>query len=329
MQTLRSQAKNIGLGVAIYHLYHAPKGMIYHYVKRDPIRRAIDSQAKLEMENAVYQLQPLPGFGTGNALEIHFLSGKQFWYQTCFCAYSMAQQSKVNLSPVIYDDGTLAPNHYIEFKRIFPNVRIITKEVIQAQLETHLPEQQFPYLRQRRLTYPNLRKLTDIHIGSSGWKLVLDSDMLFFQPPTFLINWLRSPQVPCHMVDVETAYGYSQSLMTSLAGVSIPDRINVGICGLNSDDLDWHELEFWCKTLIEQEGTHYYQEQAIVAMLMARQNCAIAAEADYLVLPDRAEVLSPKAVLHHYVADSKPWYFRYGWRNAVIGRKAEGNRQKL
>jgi len=180
-----------------------------------------------------------------------------------------------------------------------------------------LPEQQFPYLRQRRLAYPNLRKLTDIHAGASGWKLVLDSDMLFFRPSTFLLDWLRSPQVPCHMVDIETAYGYSDKLMASLSGTTIPERINVGICGLNSSTLDWNELEFWCKTLIEQEGTHYYQEQALVAMLMARQACAIAPAKDYLVMPTCAEVKAPQAVLHHYVSDSKPWYFRYGWKNAI------------
>ncbi len=321
MQTFKTQAKKLGLGVAMYRLYHAPKGMIHRYVKRDPIRRAIDRQSQQAMAAAAYHLKPLPDFGTGAALEIHFLSGRNFWYQTCFCAYSMAQHSRVNLRLVIYDDGTLEPSHESEFQRIFPNVRIVSQATIQAQLEANLPQQQFPTLRQRRLAYPNLRKLTDIHAGSTGWKLVLDSDMLFFRSPTLLLDWLRAPQAPCHMVDVETAYGYSSSLMASLTGNPIPDRINVGICGLNSSTLDWDELEFWCKTLIEQEGTHYYQEQALVAMLMARQPCTIANASDYIVLPDRTEVCAPRAVLHHYVADSKPWYFRYGWRNSVPSSK--------
>lgn len=320
MQTLRSQAKTMGLGVAMYHLYHAPKGMIQRYCKRDPIRRAIDAQARLAMENATYQLPPVPTFDTSTAFDIHFLSGENFWYQTCFCAYSMAVQSQVNLRPIIYDDGSLKTSYQEELRRIFPNVEIVTLERTQARLDEWLPQQQFPYLRQRRLTYPNLRKLTDIHVGSSGWKLVLDSDMLFFRSPTFLLDWLRSPQTPCHMVDVETAYGYSSTLMTSLAGTPIPDWINVGICGLNSTTLDWDELEFWCKTLIEREGTHYFQEQAIVAMLMARHTCAIAPSCDYRVMPDRPEVLAPSAVMHHYVADSKPWYFRHGWKGIASSR---------
>ncbi|MGI0488909.1 hypothetical protein ACN4EK_26165 [Pantanalinema rosaneae CENA516] len=322
MQLLKLPARNLGLGVALYRLYHAPKGLIRRYLQRDPIRRAIDAQGQLQMEKAAYALPPLPDFGTGNPFDVYFLSGKRFWYQTCFCAYSMAYHSQVNLRPVIFDDGTLALHYQAELQRIFPNAQIISHAVIQSRLETDLPESQFPYLRQRRLSYPNLRKLTDIHIGSSGWKLVLDSDMLFFRSPTFLLNWLRSPQQPCHMVDVETAYGYSPTLMASLAGTPIPHRINAGISGLNSSTLDWDKLEFWCKTLITQEGTHYYQEQAMVAMLMAAgQPCAIAPETDYKVMPDRAEVLAPKAVLQHYVADSKPWYFRYAWKRAVVNAK--------
>ena len=119
------------------------------------------------------------------------------------------------------------------------------------------------------------------------------------------------------MVDVETSYGYSEALMTSLAQAEIPQRLNVGICGLKSDDIDWEQLESWCKQMIEKEGTHYYQEQAITAILMAGKPCAIAPEKEYIVMPQREEVVNPQAVLHHYVADSKSWYFHYGWKHIL------------
>jgi hypothetical protein len=40
--------------------------------------------------------------------------------------------------------------------------------------------------------------------GSQGWKLVLDSDMLFFRRPDFLLAWLAAPDRPLHMVDVRS-----------------------------------------------------------------------------------------------------------------------------
>ncbi len=312
---MSSIVKKLGLGRMVYWSYYAPKSLVQRWIQRDPFRRSIDAWGQHQMEAAAYQLQPLSV--QQNPAEIHFLSGRMFWYQTCFCAYSMVQQAKMYLRPVIYDDGTLQAQHRAAIQRIFPDVRMIDYQEIEAHLDANLPRHKFPALRSNRLTYPHLRKLTDIHAGSQGWKLVLDSDMLFFHSPTLLMDWLRSPQSACHMVDIKTVYGYSSDLMTELAGVPIPERINVGVCGLQSEAMDWEELEFWCKTMIDREGKSYYQEQAITAMLMARQpRMAVPAEA-YVVMPDRQEVLSPQAILHHYVDKSKPWYFRYAWKHII------------
>ncbi|OLP17816.1 glycosyl transferase [Leptolyngbya sp. 'hensonii'] len=310
-------AKQFHLGRVAYWSFHYPKGVIQRTFRRDPIRRSFDEKARQQMEATAYSLTPITLASGPDTPEIHFLTGAGFWYQTCFCAYSMMQQADRYLRPVIYDDGSLEQVHQAAIQRLFPDVRILQRREIEARLNQWLPLQKFPWLRSRRLAYPQLRKLTDIHVGSQGWKLVLDSDMLFFQPPTLLLDWLESPQHPCHMVDVENAYGYSEQLMTALAGSPIPDLVNVGVCGLQSEAIDWEEMEFWCKTLIEQEGSHYYQEQALTAMLMARYPRKVAPAAQYQVLPSRREVMRPTATLHHYVADSKPWYFRYGWRHAV------------
>lgn len=314
---LHQLATNLNLGVIFYKLYYAPKGFLQKSFRKGSINMALNYWAQMHMEQAAYHLEPVAGDASVTHLEIYFLSGRKFWYQTCFCAYSMIRYTEMNLRPVIYDDGTLGKKYAEEIQRIFPDARIISIEEIEARLDEYLPPSKFPYLRERRANYPNMRKLTDIHAGSSGWKLVLDSDMLFFKPPAFLLNWLKSPQKPCHMVDVETSYGYSEALMVSLAQAEIPERLNVGICGLKSENIDWEQLEFWCKTMIEREGTHYYQEQALTAMLMAGQSCAIAPAEQYLVMPEREEVINPQAVMHHYVADSKPWYFRYGWRHVL------------
>jgi hypothetical protein len=313
---LRQLAKQWKLGTIAYRLYYAPKGFLQKCARQGVVNMAMDSWLQTQMEQAAYRLPAIVP-KTDTPLDIYFLTGKKFWYQTCFCAYSMAQQTDLLLRPVIYDDGSLERPYQDAIRRIFPNAKIILKPDIDATIDQHLPQTKFPYLRERRLNYPNIRKLTDIHVGSTGWKLVLDSDMLFFRTPEFLLNWLQSPQQPCHMVDTETAYGYSDTLMSALAKASIPERLNVGICGLKSEDIDWEQLEYWCKTLIEQQGTHYYQEQALIAMLMASKPRAVAIVEDYIVLPTQAEVMHPKAVLHHYVADSKSWYFRYSWKHVL------------
>ena len=40
---------------------------------------------------------------------------------------------------------------------------------------------------------------------------------------------------------------------------------------------------------------------------------------DYIVMPGESECQASTAALHHYVAESKRWYFRTNWRRALEG----------
>ncbi|MFQ4138587.1 glycosyl transferase [Nodosilinea sp. PGN35] len=311
-------AKQLGLGVAFYRLYHQPRQFVQRWRRVGLSHLADLAHDQRQMERAAAALPPLAP-RSGPPLEVYYLSGRKFWYQTVFCFYSLALQTDLNVQLVVVDDGTLSHRYQNLIRQVCPTVRFVLATEIETRLNAVLPWERYPTLRSRREAYPNLRKLTDIHAGTTGWKLVLDSDMLFFRPPTALLDWLKNPQTPCHMVDVETSYGYSPALMERLAGVPIPEQINVGITGLQSDALDWDELEHWCRTQIEQAGSHYYQEQGLIAMLMARHDCCVMPPEDYIVMPGPAEVISPQAQLHHYVAESKPGYFRHGWKHIVNG----------
>ncbi|MBD2345480.1 glycosyl transferase [Anabaena subtropica] len=310
-------ARKLGLGVAFYRLYYAPKGYLEKLMRWGFINTYLTNVGKKRMENATFQLPSISVNQSSDILDIYFMTGKKYWYQTCFCAYSMIDQTQTNIRPIIYDDGTLEEIHINEIIRIFPNAKILYLKDIEPILDNYLPTSKFPYLRERRLKQPLLRKLTDFHVGSQGWKLFLDSDMLFFKPPTFLLNWLKFPDYPCYMVDIFNAYGYPQDLMTSLAGAKIPDLVNIGIFGLKSEDIDWEQIEYWLKNLIETEGTHYNVTQCLSAMFLAGKKCTVVPAEDYIVMPNQEEVIQPQAVLHHYVADSKPGYFRYAWKHII------------
>jgi hypothetical protein len=283
------------------------------YLKHDPLNRRFNIW---EMQAQVDRLSPLQP--TPDPLEVCFLTGQRFWYQTCLCAYSLIKQMGQYIRPVIYDDGTLTQFYIAKIRRLFPDAKIFTAAAIEAQLNRVLPVDRYPMLRSQRLSYFHLRKLTDVHVGGTGWQLVLDSDMLFFHRPQQLLDWLQQPQAPCHMMDLKNAYGYSPELMAHLAGCPIPERINVGICGLNSSTIDWDQVESWCRLLLEKEGHHYFQEQALAAMLIAQSSSPVVmSSTDYVLMPSRSETLSPRAVMHHYVDYSKPWYFRHAWRRVV------------
>ena len=278
-----------------------------------PINQWRNRRGRLAMVAAAKVLPPLPP-PPANAPDVCFLTGRRFWYQTAFCFWSLCRYAGRQLRAAFYDDGTFDDSLRAECVRMFPGARLHDAREIEASLDEHLPVTRFPTLRARRLVYPNLRKLTDVHAGAHGWRLVLDSDMLFFRRPDLLLAWLDAPARPLHMVDVKDAYGYSSALLASLVGAPVPRRLNVGLCGLRSDDLDWDRLETWCRCLQEAEGTSYYQEQALVAMMLAGRECTVAPPADYILMPDEHESRRPRAVMHHYVDLSKRGYFRHAWK---------------
>lgn len=307
-------------GRFLYGVYHAPIGAVRHFFSAGgPFERRRTEQGRREMEQAAFSLSPPPD-GIGPALEIHLLTGRNFWSQTAFCLWTFARQSNRRLAPVIYDDGSLTAEFRQPLSRLFPAVRFVDRSETVARLDKFLPAARFPTLRERWINYPNIRKLIDPHLGSSGWKLVMDSDLLFFREPAFLLKWLQSPAQPLHAVDCETSYGYTRPLMNELAGASVADLINVGLTGLDGSELDWERLEQWCTTLIARERTSYYLEQALIAMLIAGRKCAIAPAEDYVTLPVEPEASACRAVMHHYVADSKRAYFQRNWRRTNLVR---------
>jgi len=276
-----------------------------------------ERRGRRAMVAAARRLPPLP-VPPPDVPEVCFLTGRRFWYQTAFCLWSLCQQTGRSLRAAFWDDGTFDAALVAECARLFPGSRVVSSQEIEAELERQLPAARFPILRARRLEYPHLRKLTDVHSGRHGWRLVLDSDILFFRRPDLLLAWLAAPDQPLHMVDVQDAYGYSKALMESLAGNPIPRWLNVGVCGLRSDEIDWDRMESWCRRLQEAEGTSYYQEQALTAMLLAGRKCRVALADDYRLMPSEDEAKRPTAVMHHYVDLSKRGYFRHAWRRVGL-----------
>jgi hypothetical protein len=309
--------RRLKLGPLWLALYHMPVGRLRESFRHGgPWQQRRTARGRREMEIAAAKL-PMPTVQDGAPLHVHLLTGAQFWYQTAFCLHTLATQARRPVHPTIYDDGTLTPSHEKSLQRLFPSARFVGQSVTLQQLDRLLPRATFPFLRERWDNYPNIRKLIDPHLGSRGWKLVLDSDLLFFHQPTLLLEWLDAPTRPLHGIDALRSYGYSDALLAQIAEAPLPDRLNVGLCGLKSEELDWSRVENICRQLITKEGTHYFLEQALVAILLAGQSCTVAPAEMYQTLPQLPEALECEAVMHHYVAHSKRWFFQHNWRRAA------------
>jgi hypothetical protein len=267
-----------------------------------------------EMIRAAFELPAIHSFKDG--LPVYFLTGERYLYQTLFCIRSLSLASREKFRFILVDDGTFNQKLITIAKRLLPGAEIITAEMIAENLARVLPQQHFPVLNKKRGVYPHIRKLTDIHtIAGNRWKLVLDSDMLFWHNPSELIDWLKSAdKQPLTLIDCVQSYGYSIALMEKLCGKQISKLLNVGAVGLESEAIDWEKLERWIQVLEDQEGTSYYLEQALTAMIIGGKDQIALGLPDYVVGPDDLEGHNRQAKLHHYVDLSKKRYFIDLWK---------------
>jgi hypothetical protein len=298
----------------INYLYRYPLSAINRYSRFGGYlnyRRILHGSA--QMKKAAAKLPPLPSSPGGVA--IYFLTGKKYLYQTLFCIQSLLKVSKVKYNFVLVDDGSFDEAFIKYMNNAVPGAEIITQVAIKENLNNHLPAHLFPVLHHKRGVYPHIKKLTDIHtLPGSNWKLVIDSDMLFWAEPAAILDWLKEPTKPLYMLDCKNSYGYSKNLMEELSGLKIPDLLNVGVIGLDSSKIDWHKLEKWTAILEEKEGSSYFLEQALTAMLIGETEAAVLPADEYMVNPQMKAIEEKTGVLHHYVDLSKEGYFKKAWR---------------
>jgi len=298
-----------------YAFYYRPKGWLKKIIKNGLFNSLKIENGRKAMVNASASLKITEP--PADAAEVYFLTGKKFWPLTAFCMYSMAKQSDNKLRAVFVDDGSLDESIIKTMQMQFPGCIVKTSSQIETDIKTYLPASKYPVINQKRAIYPHIKKLTDVHAGSKGWKIVLDSDMLFFKKPAEMLQWLNDPQQPFFLYDPIYSYHYSIKLMEQFAGNSIIPNLNVGAIGLKSESIDWDKLETWIAQLEAKEGTNYLLEQALSAMLVANDEPIIADKKEYIVMPEGSEVEHPSATLHHYVADSKEWYYKKAWQQVI------------
>lgn len=304
-------------GRLIYNLWHRPFAAARNSMRHGgPFVQKRNARGECAMRIAAAQLPPFPVRDPAGApFTVNLLTGRKFIHQTAFCLHSLARVCPGLLHAEIYDDGSLDRENSALLRRLSPTLCIHDFAETQGRLEEFLPAARYPMLRERWINYPHIRKLIDVHLGRAGWRLVLDSDLLFWREPRFLLDWSAAPDRPLHATDCTESYGYTRPLLEKIAGCPLPSLVNVGLCGLRSDAIDWDFLEHATATLIEAENTSYYLEQGLVAMIVARYgNAAVAPIHDYVTMPDAEEIARPTAVMHHYVDLARGPYYRNAWR---------------
>lgn len=292
-----------------------------------PINRRRALRGHEAMKVAARDLPPMAEPQAHSGLSVNFLSGEHYWHQTLFCFYSLQLVVDGKVDVTIYDDGSFTRGLIDLLRAKIGWVRVVSAAEAEARLDNFLARDRFPTIRTRRDTFPLMRKFADVHCDSREYRIVLDSDMLFYRTPHALLDWAKAAEKRgIYILDIETAYGYDPVFMSEQVGREIPARVNSGVYGIHGAMVDWDEVERCCKEQLDRFGPHYFQEQALTAMQLSRDAPAPLVEADYIVKPSVAEGYKPSAALHHYVTESRRAYFDRGWRTILALVEASGSK---
>lgn len=297
-------------GRIVYLLYHYPRqlwrdGWRWHFEASRGRKGLAEAVSRLEPE-----VEP-----AGEPVRLHYLTGKRYVPLTSIALVSAQRTFGRPIAPVLVDDGTLDSADHAAFLRLFPRAVVQTADETAARLDARLPASRFPFLRKIRLGYLHLRKLTDVHVGASGSRVVLDSDVFFLHRPEAVLAAADAGR-PFFMQDCQSSYGAPVETLTALAGRSVHPTLNVGLYQLDSDKIDWDFAEACARQLIHRHGFSYYLEQALTAVLLARQDAGPLPR-DYLVYPTPDQARAGRETAYHYVDRAYLLLYRYGWRQVL------------
>ncbi|MCM0594224.1 MAG: hypothetical protein ACSI46_04990 [Gloeotrichia echinulata DVL01] len=202
--------------------------------------------------------------------EIHVLTSANDWLNLVWALKTFYHFSQRHYALCIHDDGSLTPEHQQTLQHHFPDARIIERKQADEKVLTLL--EPYPRCLDFRKTNHLSPKVFDFAAYlQSDRMLLLDSDILFFQAPTELLNRIENSDYQLNTLngDVETSYTVDPEVVKSHLGFDLALRVNsgLGLIHKRSLSLDWIE-EFL--TLPGIIGHFWRIEQTIYALCSSR-----------------------------------------------------------
>jgi hypothetical protein len=201
-------------------------------------------------------------------------------------------------------------------KKHFPGSRLIDRTQADQEVERALAA--FPRCLQFRRSNHLAPKLFDFAFYLTAPRfLLLDSDILFFAPPSELLRRIEDSGYGLNSVnsDVASAYTVEPADVKMLSGLEMPERFNSGLGLIHKASMrfDWIE-EFLALPGIE--GHFWRIEQTIYALCSARFGVEL--------LPDEYSVRLSGGIegrpSRHYVGAIRHLMYREGMRHLVNRR---------
>jgi hypothetical protein len=199
-------------------------------------------------------------------------------------------------------DGIGALQHH------FPDARLIRRT--EADETIGLKLRQYPRCQALRNGNVLSLKVFDFAVYLDSDRLfLLDSDVLFLERPTVLLQRITDPQYEWNSLNRDWAMGYSvePAVATSMLGFDVQSHINSGLGLMHQYSYDFECFEEWL--LLPGILSHHHRiEQTLVGLACSRFGHQFLPE-DYDVKLMEAQ---PQQIVKHYTGPIRHLMYREG-----------------
>jgi hypothetical protein len=255
---------------------------------------------------------------TPQKVPVHVLTGEKDWRLAAWMLASWFHFSEHAWPIFIHDDGTLPDEARTLFQKLFTTARIIDRREADAAIEPLL--RPYPFCADYRKLHPLALKLFDVPHFTSGDRFFLfDSDLLFFNYPGEILDWVTSGADECWFnEDIKEGALITAAEARSELGIKIWSRVNSGLCLLPKAAID---LDLCDRTLAQTSilsGHVWRIEQTLLMLCAARHGKGGLLPRTYEV--SLGKWATENAISRHYVGAVRDRFYAEGLKrlNAIL-----------
>ncbi|MEM7386690.1 MAG: hypothetical protein AAF514_17270, partial [Verrucomicrobiota bacterium] len=241
---------------------------------------------------------------------LHLLTGESDWLLSLWMLASFTRQTERNWKIVYHDDGTMPDEAFGIIKQSGLSVRFIRRAEADEVMSERL--KRVPRCLDYRSRHPLALKAFDVlSLEENSRCLLFDSDVLFFQRPSAILDWCDQPDgTTWFNRDLQEPSLISADLAQSTWNIQLWPRVNSGLCLLDKGLLDLTFCEEALALEAMAHGKIWRTEQTLLALMASKAGHGG-------LLPDTYEVsLSetriPQGIARHYVGAVRHQFYAEG-----------------
>ena len=166
----------------------------------------------------------------------------------------------------IHDDGSLDKADENLFLKHFPDARMIRRDEADRALDKEL--EAFPACRTHRRNHNWFLKIFDTrHYAEFDRYIVMDSDLVFFRKPDFVLRWIAGREETCwFMEDTREKYASAREDIERALGFPLWRQVNSGLDLMVRAAADLRLAETFLERCAPSAREYQFLEQSLFAV---------------------------------------------------------------